>query len=108
MTNSKYRQQAFSDEIIKNIAAEFRNYFKRRAQGDKAHIWDTLFDELIKQNKKYPGTLNIIYLSFKDRHSHTVICDELFISTTTYYNLRRVILEQAALRAYCQGLLTIT
>ena len=80
-------------------------YDKRDTDKATPHEWDIVFDEIIEAHKEHPITEKLIFLCFRDRHSSYIICDELYIGATTFYNYRRVILEQAALIAIKKAVL---
>ena len=69
--------------------------------------WDAVFDEVIEKNKKKLNIIELINLTFRDKHSWYVICDELSISPSLYYDQKRIILEQVAITASKYELLTV-
>ena len=78
---------------------------QQRRLEEPANAWDAVFDELIENAKKHPGTLRLIYAIFKERESYHIICEEYHISHFTYYRHRRTILESAGVLAQKKGLL---
>ena len=69
--------------------------------------WDAVFDEVLEKNKMKPDAIKLIHLTFKDNHSMNVICDELYVCPRTFYNRKRIILEQVGVTALKYALLTL-
>jgi len=77
---------------------------------DPPHEWDYVFDELINDIKRlvpYKSQLmKLIHMTFRDRADHSFIAAKLYISQTTYYRYRRIIIERAGVIANKNNLLT--
>lgn len=83
------------DEIYNRIQQEYADNSE----------WDEVFDEVVESNRQHSGTLKLIYMTFREKHMPDTICSELSISRTTYFRLRRVVLEQAGMIALKKELL---
>jgi len=88
-------------------AMQIEEIFNRHYHDLDIHDWDSVFDELIEVHKKQRETMSLIYLTFRDKHSWYVICDELNVSMASYYRQRHRILEFAGYIATKKALLSI-
>ena len=81
--------------------------FNRHYHDLDYEAWDAVFDEVMEKNKKRPNIIELIHLTFRDKHGTQVICEELCICESTFFRYRRIILEQVVHLSYKKALLTL-